>query len=691
MTQQTSFFPLTGGLDLVTPAIVARAGTAVSCLNYEPASNGYKRLAGYERFDGRPAPSDASFWQLSFAFGSAPILAGQIVTGASSGATGRALADAVVTGGSHAGMSAVGHVGLGVVKGAFLDGENLQVAGVAKAVCDGTAEEGESPDDASAARWQAAATANARALIAAIPGSGPVRGVWHYGGAVYGFRDNLAGNAGVMHKAGAAGWAPVTLSKRIDFTGGGTYEIKEGDIVVGETSAASAVVKRVARISGSWSGNSAAGTLIFDGQTGTFAAEQLKVGTNLGAATIAGNSSAVTLPPGGRYSFVNTNFYGSANLSRMYGCNGVGRAFEFDGTTFSPIVSDPSAAIDRPKRIAEHNEALVLALAGGAVSISVVGNPHSFDGTLGAVALGTGDEISDLLTGRGALTILCENSIHNLFGSDHTDYVVQKLSEEAGALAWTAQTVGSPIYMDNRGIRAMSPTQAFGNFNIGLVSSAVEPLIQRLVGGGTLPVASVRQRAKNLYRLFFADNSGLSLYLGKRQPEILTFDLGKPVSCICSIEDGSRQERVFFGSEDGFVYELDRGTSFDGAPVPHFLRLVFNHMGSPQVLKRFHKAIIECEAAPGTALSVSADYDYGDPQSLGTNPIGVTLEGGGGQWDLSNWGAFYWSAPFEGTGEAYLDGVGRNMSLLIAGEAADEPPHLLQGLTLFHSMRGLQR
>lgn len=693
MTQQNQFFPLSGGLDLITPAISARPGAVVSCLNYEPAANGYKRLTGFERFDGHPSPSSATFWMLEFAFGSAAIMAGQTVTGATSGATGKVLANATVTSGSYGGLNAVGYLGLGVVSGTFVDGENIQVGGVTKAVADGTAEEGQSPDDATAAAWQATAISNARALISALPGSGPARGIWYYGGSFYGFRNNSGGTACIMHKATAAGWAPVTMSKKIDFTGGGTHELVEGETVVGQTSGATAVVKRVVRTSGDWAANSAVGYIVFDSQTGTFQAEDLKVGATLGVVTIAGSGSTISLPGGGRYQFVNNNFYGAANLTRMYGCNGVGLAFEFDGTTFCPIASLPvaQAAKDKPKRIAVHKEALVLAYEGGAYSLSVVGNPLSYDGTLFAVSGGTGDEIADLITGRGALTFLCENSVQVLYGSDSTDYQLEVLTEEAGAIPWTAQSIGSPIYMDNRGIRSMSASQAFGNFNIGTISELIEPLLQRYFGSNIYPVASVRARTKNLYRVFFSDETGLSVYLGKKRPEILPFDLGKSVECICSIEDSNRQERILFGSDDGFIYEMDRGTSFDGEPISYFLRLPFNHIGAPHVLKRFHEAMIECDAAPNTTLNVTVDYDYADPNSLSSEVVTLTLNGGGGIWDQSRWEGFYWSVAYHGTGRAYLDGVGRNMSLLIAGETADEPPHLLQGLTLFYSLRGLQR
>lgn len=693
MTQQNQFFPLAGGLDLITPAISARPGTVISCLNYEPAANGYKRLAGFERLDGHPSPSAATYWMLEFASGSAPIIAGQTVTGATSGATGKVLADGVVTSGSYGGSNAAGYLGLGVVTGTFVDGENLQVSGVTKAVADGTAEEGQSPDDTTAATWQATAVANARSLIAALPGSGPARGIWYYGGSFYGFRNNSGGTACIMHKATAAGWAAVTMSKKLDFTSGGVTEIVEGNTITGATSGAVAVVKRVVLTSGAWADGNAAGYFVFDSQTGNFQAENINVGATLNLATIAGAGSAVTLPAGGRYQFVNNNFYGSANLNRMYGCNGVGLAFEFDGTTICPITVLPAAssALDKPKRIAVHRESLVLGYAGGAVFLSVVGNPLSYDGDLFAVQLGTGDEISDFISTRGALTILGENSVQVLYGSDSTDYQLEVLTEEAGAIPWTAQAIGTPIYMDNRGIRSMAASQAFGNFNLGTLSELIGPLLQRYFGSNIYPVASVRSRTKNLYRVYFSDDTGLSVYLGKRRPEILPFDIGKAVECICSIEDSNRQERILFGSDDGFIYEMDRGTSFDGEPISYFLRLPFNHIGAPHILKRFHQAVIECEAAPNTTLNVTVDYDYADPDSLSSELITLVLNGGGGIWDQSRWEGFYWSVAYHGTGRAYLEGVGRNMSLLIAGETADEPPHLLQGLTLFYTLRGLQR
>lgn len=57
-----SSFPLTGGLNITTPIVAQRPGFAYVALNYELAPvSGYRRIKGYERFDGRQSPSDFEY------------------------------------------------------------------------------------------------------------------------------------------------------------------------------------------------------------------------------------------------------------------------------------------------------------------------------------------------------------------------------------------------------------------------------------------------------------------------------------------------------------------------------------------------------------------------------------------------------------------------------------------------------
>jgi len=63
-----SLIQLQGGLDLVTPTLSLPPGIARSAVNFEVAiTGGYTRIAGYERFDGQPNPSDAVYGAITVA------------------------------------------------------------------------------------------------------------------------------------------------------------------------------------------------------------------------------------------------------------------------------------------------------------------------------------------------------------------------------------------------------------------------------------------------------------------------------------------------------------------------------------------------------------------------------------------------------------------------------------------------
>lgn len=85
---RVDYYALKGGLDLVTPSISVSPGTALDAMNYEPyIAGGYRRINGYERFDGRQSPTSASYWVLPFTQ-TGLIAVGNVIVGATSGATG---------------------------------------------------------------------------------------------------------------------------------------------------------------------------------------------------------------------------------------------------------------------------------------------------------------------------------------------------------------------------------------------------------------------------------------------------------------------------------------------------------------------------------------------------------------------------------------------------------------------------
>lgn len=122
---RAKYYPWGGGLDVVTPALSVNPGRCLAMINYEPFFNGgYRRIFGFERFDGRPKPSAQTF--VGFEVNAQEdIVIGSTVTGTTSGATGVVVAKSETTnvnGDRENDMIAVTKIG-GTPP--FVDGEEL--------------------------------------------------------------------------------------------------------------------------------------------------------------------------------------------------------------------------------------------------------------------------------------------------------------------------------------------------------------------------------------------------------------------------------------------------------------------------------------------------------------------------------------------------------------------------------------
>lgn len=690
MGQQVATYAFGGGIDTNSAALAVPPEALIRGLNYEPLAEGYGRVDGYERYDGKLAPSAAIYWVLEFHIGAAEILTGDTVTGASSGASGVVLAQPYEVTGSWGDGTAAGTLALGDVTGAFQNGEVLNVSAAPVANVAAAVTQSVAPTQEIDETWGELAQSAARALIGKVPGAGPVRGVAVHAGTVYAWRDNVGQTGCLGYRATPAGWAALTQSRRIAFTAGQAAGIAEGDTLTGNTSGATSTVVRVAVTTGSFAADDAAGWIHVVGQTGNYqAAESLWVsGTE--RATAEGDSTLNSFAPGGRYRCISHNFYGAANRYRLYGVCEAGHAFEMVDHVMVPILT--GMADDKPTRIFEIGNHLGLCFTGGSVQLSSLGEPMVWSVVLGAAEIGFGTEITDVVqANETTVALFGERKISLLTGHDNDDFQLTALTEEAGAEPDTAQRVATTIYMDERGLRSLTATQATGGFKTGTLSARFEAYLRRKKVAGVALVGSFVCRAKSHYRIVWADGAGLAVYMGGKTPSAIPFDYGFTPTCFAGgeMDDG---EAMFAGSTDGFVYRLDSGPSYDGAGIIASCMTPFNHFGAIMQHKRFHKVTLELASGPRSRIHMVAQFDYGAPDQPIDAGQNFLVRGGGGLWDEFHWDEFYWDDPIEGTAECHIDGVGRNASFVFATESGPvEPAHVLQAYSVHFSPRGMKR
>jgi hypothetical protein len=688
---EAKYFGFVGGMDMVTPSIVVPPGRVRASRNYESSARGYKRIEGWERFDGRAKPSEATYKVITFSDGKFIPPVGGNITGSASGKTAYVLASTIIQSGSASNGDAVGTFPIMEDTG-LLQGETISFGGVEIGVLTSAPEESAAPSLEVEESWGAAARNYLRGFIQQPAGSGPIRGIAIYKGDVYAFRDNEAGTSGVMYKATTSGWSAIAFHKSISFDAG-TSEFQVGETITqttGSTPGATAVIRKVILQDGDWTTNDAVGRLIITSVVGTFQDNSTILSTSAGSATVNGTVSDITLPPGGRYAFDTNNFMATTGTLNLYGANGVGPAFEFDGQTLTPILTgEPN---DTPSRIAAHADHLFLSYDDGRFIHSSIFKPLNFEIIQGALLGGIGEPITDLVpTATGELAIFGENKVGILYGTNSENWQLKTLTNESGAQPWTTQLIGTPLYLDHVGVRSLDATQSYGNFSLGTKTQMVQPHIESKSRGSIKAVGSMRIRSKDMYRLFWSDGSGLSIYFGRKQPEAMLFNLDFVPSCTVSGEDSTGREVLFLGSTDGDVYQMDSGTSADGDVLVSYLRIPFNHVGSPTNDKRWHKAVLEVDSASRSKLSITYSFSYGDTALPQASEKDFLVYGGGGLWNEANWNEFKWSSPIEGVANIYIDGIGQNMSLTVISVSDYHEPHTLHGVTLHYNYRRLVR
>lgn len=727
---RTSYYPLEGGLDTVTPALAVAPGAALAIVNYEPwYQGGYRRIPGYERFDGRPKPSDATFqgWE-STDVSAASI--GLAVTGDTSGTTG------VVCGiwDDSANGNLYGTDWLGVTKisgSGFLNGEGLNTG--AYTINTAPAPQG-APSVDIEEDWLLAAETEYRDDIQVVPGSGPVRGAWQRLADIYAIRDNAGATAGVLHIASAAGWTTtgITMADYIRFDAGlaAGLSVVEGDTLTGATSGATATIHRIVLNggSGAWDGSGEGYMILTNVVGGPFQNnESLESPAATPIATADGANATFSFPVGGVYRFLNHNYFGGADTYRVYGCNGVGPAFEIDENKIvspilmptNPVNADANqtgiSPTNTPFLIEEHRGHLFLAFEGGSLQHSVTGQPLNFSGFLGAGEFGLGDEITSLNSIVGnVLVASTTRQTRGLFGTSVSDWELRIVAEQSGSVLYGSQKIDTVYSLDDLGITSVARSDRFGDFITATVSQQVQPIVnsQRPRFNDSTIV-----RESNQFRLYFTDNTFLIMYvpagsqtgreqrLNQRQRTTQfgfgTYDI--PVKYIYNTDDETGKERTYFVTDNltwqGYVFEDQIGRNFDGAAIASYVRTAFNQVGSPTYRKKFRRADLELNAPQQLDLRVQSDLTYSSDEvsssldllSNVANIPAIDIIGGGGFWDVDNWDQFLWDGQTITTARAELRGTGENIGFLIFNETAKTEPFVLQGITLHYDMRRLQR
>lgn len=670
---QVEYTKFYGGIDQANPTFSIKPGYLLDCMNYEPGVfGGYRRIDGYERYDGRTTPSSAPYWLMPCTI-TGTIAVGNTVTGVSSGATGKVL------------QINAGELVLGRVTGTFNAVEVVNIGGSPVATTTSATRSGAALTNFLAATYKHLAADDRRADIAAVPGSGGVQGVVMYNDVLYAWRNDAGGTASIMHKSTALGWTAITMLYEIKYDTG-LVQPAEGATITGGTSGATAVVRRVVNRTGVW-GSTATGSMFVDTIAGTWQNGELIKVAAVTQATAKSLCTQVVLAPSGKHEFEIANFYGQQDKTRLYGVDGKNRAFEFDGTYYIPLTT--GMTVDTPTHIRAHKKHLFLSFKASAQHSSI-GDPYGWSVIAGAAELAMGENITAFERQPGdVLAIYTRNMTYQLLGASSADWVLKMLTPETGAIEYTTQSIGFAYSLDDRGIIRISQSLNYGNFDHATMSRMVQPTINGIRSKVT---ASLVYRKRNQYRIYGSDGSGVVMAVeGDKVTGFTRFMYPHGVNCAWSGEDSTGLERAFFGGTNGYVYELDRGTSFDDQQIDAFIYMPYNTSKTPRYRKRYRKIVLEISSDEYSEISFYPEFSFGDNDVSSHPLITVTSLGLGGKWDVSSWDTFYYDGKSADTPEFSIAGTGTSLSILFYSRSAIDAGHSLNGAMVHYSVRRISR
>ena len=341
-------------------------------------------------------------------------------------------------------------------------------------------------------------------------------------------------------------------------------------------------------------------------------------------------------PNASKYSYDVSNFYAAADFDAIYGVSGVGPAFMYDGFAFTRIYTGTPEIDDKPRHVRVHQSRMFLGYKSGSVQYSVAGDPLSFEvataGTLGAGEFGAGSAVRGLMQLNGdALAILTQKGVASIKGDVSLGPYAENISPDVGCVEYSSQSMGQFMYTSFRGIQNLRSTQSYGDFDTSQFSwdvwSWLRPRVQTasfFESNNIGVINSLAVRNKSQYRLMFADGYQLTATF-LREGELPQFTIQYFVRAdgftpltwdvVCAGVESNGRDRLFGATNDGtgFVYEIDRGISFDGGNIKAHAVFVADDQKSPYQNKSYVSAQIFGRARDYSTFTMSRTINYGKP------------------------------------------------------------------------------
>ena len=318
---------------------------------------------------------------------------------------------------------------------------------------------------------------------------------------------------------------------------------------------------------------------------------------------------------------------------------------------------------------------------------------NNFTAAGGAGSITVGGSVTGLMVFREQLIIFTETAIYQLSGNTIADFQLKPVTTDVGCVDTdTIQEVGGDVmFLGPEGLRLLSGTDRIGDFGLAVVSKKIQNQMTELITNNQ-SFASIVIRGKSQYRIFGYSNNitrenaqGIlgTQFSGQGGDNMAWAETKGVRAYVADSRFYSNVETIVFSNNDGYLYQLENGNSFDGANIATTFATPFVPINDPRTRKTFYKAFLYTDPQGSVSFEMSLKLDFDEKNTIQPTQIDFN--------NATGTVAFFGSASYGSTAvysgkllklfETQLIGSGFTGSFQFQTDSTD-PPFSLDAITI---------
>ena len=404
------------------------------------------------------------------------------------------------------------------------------------------------------------------------------------------------------------------------------------------------------------------------------------------------DDAALTFLSTSREGAVKTRFakYNLTGTEKVAIVDGTNAPALYDGSTFTVLNSAPTDVIGAT-HVVEFKKALFFG-KGTTLTFTSPYADDSFSVANGSGTIDVGGVITGLFVFRQQLIIFTERHIQQLLGNTVADFNLQPITEDIGCIEGdTIQEIGGDIiFLGPDGLRLLSATERIGDFGLAAISKPIQKNMTNFIAANTSYTSTII-REKSQYRLLGYNNNitqenaqGIIATQFAEQGGAGTgFAETRGIRAyVADSNYNATTEVVFFANDDGYLYQMESGNSFDGSNIQTTFATPHLPIQDPRVRKTFYKLFLYTDPQGSVNFDVSLKLDFDGQDVIQPAPISfANTTGVVGFYGTGTYGTISYGSKLQKLFEGQVIGSGFAVSFQFSSDNSD-PPFSLDALTV---------